>query len=85
MGQMTAGGVAMQNLQQEELYGSDRREHAVAPPGIADLATYGENGVRLQPCGPLAGQALQDGSDVRNPLVASSMRGALPPIHTGDA
>ena len=38
MGQMTAGGVAMQNLQQEELDGGDRREHTVAPRGIPDLA-----------------------------------------------
>src|SRR5215475_2434742 len=33
MGPMTAGRVAMQNLQQEEVYGGDRREHAVAPCG----------------------------------------------------
>jgi hypothetical protein len=31
MGQMTAGGVTMQNLQQEGLHGGDRREHAIAP------------------------------------------------------
>jgi len=47
MGQMTAGGVAMENLQQEELYGGDRCEHAITPPCIANLATHRENGVRL--------------------------------------
>jgi hypothetical protein len=85
MGQMAASSVPMPNLQQEELHGGDWREHAVAPPGIADLATGCENRVGLQQRGLLACQALQDGGDVRNHLVTSSMIGALPPIHTGDA
>src|SRR5919198_3394595 len=42
MRQMTAGGVAMQDLQQEELHGSDRREHTVAPCGLPDLTAHGE-------------------------------------------
>jgi hypothetical protein len=75
----------MQNLSQEELHGGDRRQYAVAPPGIADLATGCENRVGSQQHGPLAGQAWQDGGDVRNYLVTSSMIGALPPIHTGNA
>jgi hypothetical protein len=48
VGQMTAGGVAMQNLSQEALHGGDRRQYAVAPPGIADLGTGCENRVRSQ-------------------------------------
>ncbi len=48
MGQMTAGGVAMQNLQQEELHGGDRREHAIAPGGIPDLTAHGQEGFGLQ-------------------------------------
>jgi hypothetical protein len=75
---MAASGVTMQNLPQEELHSGDWREHAVAPPGIADLATGCENRFGLPPRGPLACQALQDGGDVRNPLVTSSMMGALP-------
>jgi hypothetical protein len=47
MGQMTAGGVAVQNLPQEELHHGHGREHAVAPPGIAHLATHREHGFRL--------------------------------------
>src|SRR5512132_2908843 len=85
MGQMTAGGVAMQNLQQEEVYGGDRREHAVAPCGIPDLTAHRQNGFGLQQHGPLTGEALQDGSHGRNHLVTSSMMGTLTPIHTGDA
>jgi hypothetical protein len=34
---MSACGIAMQDLSQKELNGSDGREHAVAPGGIADL------------------------------------------------
>src|SRR5215510_4184052 len=47
MGQMAAGGVTMQNLQEKELDGGDRREDAVAPPGIADFAAHREDGVGL--------------------------------------
>jgi hypothetical protein len=85
MGQMTAGGVAMQNLPQEELYGSDRRAHAVAPPALSNLATHCEDGVGLQPCGPLACETLKDGGDTRDPGVTSCTMGVLIPIHTGDA
>jgi hypothetical protein len=82
---MAASGVTMQHLQQEALHRGDWQEHAVAPPGLADLATGGETRFGWQQRGPLACQAVQDGGDVRNPLVTSSMRGALTPIHTGDA
>ena len=51
---MTARGVPVQNLLQEELHAGDGREHAVAPVGIADLTTSGENGVGLPQRGPLA-------------------------------
>src|SRR5512132_245250 len=85
MGQMTAGGVAMQHLPQEEVYGGDRREHAVAPGGILDLTTHRQHGFGLQQYGPLTCEALQDGSHGRDHLVTSSTMGALTPIHTGDA
>jgi hypothetical protein len=84
MGQMAAGGVAMQDLQQEELHGRDRRQHAVAPGGIPNLTAHGQNGFGLQQHGPLASEALQDRGDVWNHLVTSSTIGVLPPIHTGD-
>jgi hypothetical protein len=47
MGQMTAGRVAVQNLEQEQLHDGDWREQAVAPRGIPDAATHRENGVGL--------------------------------------
>src|SRR6266511_3877540 len=79
MGQMTAGGVAIQNLQQEELHGRDRREHAVAPPGIADLATHRENSFGLQQRGPLACKSLQYGGDTWDHGVTSCTMGVLMP------
>src|SRR5262249_14537325 len=82
MGQMAAGGVAVQNLQQEYLHGGDRREHTVAPRRIPDLATHRENGVRLQPRGPLACKPLQDGGDTRDHGGTSWTIGGLMPIHT---
>src|SRR5215510_8694745 len=80
MGQMAAGGVTMQDLQQEELHGGDGREDAVAPPGIADLATGCENRFGLQQRGPLACQALQDGSDVRTHQASPVCMGVNAPI-----
>jgi hypothetical protein len=63
VGQMAAGGVTVQHLQEEELHGDDWREHAVTPCGIPDLATPREDGVGLQPRGPLTRDAWQDGGD----------------------
>ena len=54
MGEMAAGGVAMQNLQQEYLYGGGRREDAVAPCCIPALTAHREDGVGLQQRGPLS-------------------------------
>ena len=85
MGQMTAGGIAVQNLQQEELHRGDRREHAVAPGGIADLTAYRQDGFGLQQHGPLAGEALQDRGDVRDHLMTSCTIRMCLPIHTGNA
>jgi hypothetical protein len=42
MGQMAIGGGAMQNLQQEELHGGDRREHAVASHRVTHLSACGK-------------------------------------------
>jgi hypothetical protein len=73
MGEMTAGGVAMQHLSQEALPGGDRRERAGAPCSRPDLTADREDGFGLQPHGPLAGEALQDRSQVRNQLMPSWM------------
>jgi hypothetical protein len=47
MGQMAAGRVAVQHLQQEEVHGGDGREDAVAPAGIPNLAAHRQDGVGL--------------------------------------
>jgi hypothetical protein len=47
MGQMTTGGIARQNLHQEELHGGDGREDAVTPAGIPDLAAHRHDGFGL--------------------------------------
>jgi hypothetical protein len=79
MGQMAAGRVAMQTLSPEELHGRDRRQHAVVPGSIPDRPAHRQHGFGLQEHGPLAGQALQDGGDVWNHLVASSTMGVVTP------
>jgi hypothetical protein len=56
----------MENLQQKELHGGHRCEHAVTPPRIPNLLTHGEDGVGLQQRGPFPGQALKDGGDTRD-------------------
>jgi hypothetical protein len=71
MGQMTAGGIAVQQLPQEALHRGDRREHAVAPSGIADLTADRQDGFRVQPHGPLAGEAWQERGEVRDHLMTS--------------
>jgi hypothetical protein len=48
MGQMAAGGIAMQNLSQEELHGRDWRQPTVASEGIPDLTARSQNGFGLQ-------------------------------------
>ena len=80
---MTAGGVAMQHLSQEARHGGDRREQAVAPCGRPDLPAHRENGVGWPQHGPFAGEALQGGGDVRNPLMTSWTIRVLILIHTG--
>lgn len=47
MGQVATGSVAMENLSQEELHSCDRREHAIAPCGIHDLTSHGQDGFGL--------------------------------------
>jgi hypothetical protein len=81
---MTAGRMARENLPQEERHGGYRREHAVTPPGITNLAPHGEEGFGWQPRGPFACTSLTDGSDPRDPGVLLH-DGVLRPIHTGDA
>ena len=57
LGQMAAGGVALEHLSQDERHRGDRRAHAIAPCGIPDLTAHGKDGFGLQPHGPLAGEA----------------------------
>jgi hypothetical protein len=85
MGQMTAGRVALQHLQEEYVDGGDRREPAIAPGGLADLTAHGQHSVGLQPRGPLAGEALQSRGDSRTHRMPPWTIGMLIPIHTGEA
>jgi hypothetical protein len=84
MGQMTAGGVAMQNLSQEELHGRDRRQHAVAPGGIASRLTRADDGFRLQQSRPLCFESAKHGSDTGYHRSTSCMCGNHRPLQTGD-
>jgi hypothetical protein len=85
MGQMTAGGVAMQHLPQEALHSGDRRAHAVAPCGRPALPAHRQHGFGWPQQGPFAWEELQDGGPGRDQPVTSSTRGALTPGHTGEA
>jgi hypothetical protein len=66
MRHMAARGMAVENLSQEELQGGHGRQHAVAPGGIASLAAYRQNRVRLELGCPLCFQARQHGSATRS-------------------
>src|SRR5262245_41255129 len=84
MWQMAAGGVAVQNLEQKELHRGDRRQHAVAPGGIASLLARRRNRVRLELGRPICFQACQYGSDTRYHPSTSCMYGGGRPLDTGD-
>ena len=60
---MTARGVAVQHLEQEELDGGRGRQHAVAPGGLAGLLARRHHRVRLALGRPLGFPARQHGSD----------------------
>jgi hypothetical protein len=74
MGQMTAGGIAMQNLSQEALYGGDGREHPVAPAGVTSLLARGDAGLRLSLGRPFHLKSLEHGGDAGNHPSTSCMR-----------
>jgi hypothetical protein len=63
MRHMAARGVAVQNLEQEELDRSDGRQHAVSPCSVAGLLARGDDGFRLQLSGPLRFESFEHGSD----------------------
>jgi hypothetical protein len=85
MGQMAAGGVAMEKLSQAERHRGNRREHAIAPGGIPDLTAQGKDRFGLQQRGPRTGEAWQHGRDIRNHRMTSCTIRMFIPIHTGDA
>jgi hypothetical protein len=63
---MATGGMAVQKRPQEARHGGDRREHAVAPPGLPHLTPPGEDGFGLPQRGPLSGTTLEDGGETRD-------------------
>jgi hypothetical protein len=75
MGPMAAGGGALEPLQPEEGHSRDRRAPAVAPPGLADLATSRENRVGWPPRGPLAGDASPESGETWDHGVTSCTMG----------
>jgi hypothetical protein len=85
LGQRTAGGVALENWEQEERRGRAGREQAVAPGGRPDLPAHGQEGCGWQQQGPLTGEAWQDGAKTRDPLMPSCTIRGLSPIQTGEA
>lgn len=60
---MGARGVAMQHLSEKELNGGDRREHTVAPGGIAGLLARANNRVWWQLGRPLSCASLKHGDE----------------------
>jgi hypothetical protein len=56
------GGVAVEDLEQEEVDGGDRIQEA-APPGVLLLAASVLDGLRGQMGGRVLSQAFQDGQD----------------------
>jgi hypothetical protein len=61
---MATGGVAVEDLEQEEVDGGDRVEEATAP-GVALLAAGVLDGLGGQVGGLVLSEALQDGQDAR--------------------
>src|SRR5262247_1111699 len=84
MGEMTAGGIAMQNLQQKELDGGDGREYTVAPGGIAGLLARADDSFWLQLGRPLCFESAQDGGDTGYHRSPSCQGYDHMPLHTGD-
>jgi hypothetical protein len=75
MRQMTAGGMARQNLSANKLHGSDGREDTLAPGGIAGLLTRANDGCWVHLGGPLGFEAAQHGGDTGDQR--------SPPAHVG--
>jgi hypothetical protein len=55
----------------------DRREHTIAPPGIANLAASLENRFRLQERSPLSSKALEDSGNTLDHGVTSCTIGVF--------
>src|SRR6266480_300796 len=84
MGEMTAGGIAMQNLQEQELDGGDGREDTVAPGGIAGRLTRANDGFWLPRGRPLCFKSSKHGGDTGYHRSTSCTRCDHRPFHTGD-
>jgi hypothetical protein len=63
MGEMATGRVAMENLQQEQLYGDHRIQEAVTPRGIPYGFTSGVDHLGFQLGRPIGFEALEDSGD----------------------
>jgi hypothetical protein len=73
---MTAGGVAVQHLEQEEVAGSHGRPHARTPGGLAGLLAHRHPRVRLELGCPLGFQARQHGPETRDhPAISDTCGG----------
>src|SRR5215217_9080840 len=84
MRQMTAGGMAMQHLEEQELEGGHGRQYTVAPGGIAGLLPRANDGFRLPRGRPLGCESVQHGADTGDHRFTSCTRGDHRPFHTGD-
>jgi hypothetical protein len=63
MGEMATGCVAMENRQEEQLYGDHRMKEAVTPRGIPDGFTSGVDRLGFQWDSPIGFEALEDSRD----------------------
>ena len=84
MGEMTAGGMAMQHRPEQELDGGDGREYTVAPGGIAGRLTRANDGFWLQRGRPRCFTSSQHGGDTGDHRSTSCTRGDHRPLHPGD-
>jgi hypothetical protein len=84
MGEMTAGGMAMQHLPEKALDGGDGREYTVAPGGLAGLLTRANECFWLPLGRPLWFKASKHGGDTGYHRSTSCTRGDHRPFHIGD-
>jgi len=84
MRQMTAGGMAVQPLEEKERDGGDGRESTVAPGGLAGRRTRAKDGL-WRPLGrPRGVESAQPGGATGDPRPTSCPRGDHRPLPTGE-